>query len=74
MTINSISIIYIEIILYVLFYIFKCIVAYTWGYKLVYIIRCFLKKAYIIRQKDSRTRVIAHLSLQHASILEIQLL
>ena len=42
MTINSISIIYIEIILCILFYIFKCIVAYTWGYKLVYIIRCSL--------------------------------
>ena len=42
-----------KIILCILFYIFKCIVAYTWGYKLVYIIRCSLKKAYIIRQKDT---------------------
>ena len=35
MTINSIYIIYIEIILCILLYIFKCIYAYTWNYKLV---------------------------------------
>ena len=34
-TINSISIIYIEIILCILLYIFKYIYAYVWGYKLV---------------------------------------
>ena len=37
MTINSISIIYIGIILCILLYIFKYIHAYAWGYKLVYI-------------------------------------
>ena len=35
MTINNISIIYVGIILYILLYIFKCIQAYAWGYKLV---------------------------------------
>ena len=35
MIINSISIIYIGIILFILFYIFKCIHAYAWSYKLV---------------------------------------
>ena len=35
MIINSISIIYIRIILYILLYIFKCIHAYAWDYKLV---------------------------------------
>ena len=37
MTINSISIIYMEIILCILLYIFKYIHAYAWGYKLVII-------------------------------------
>ena len=36
MTINSISIIYLGIILCILLYIFKYIHAYVWGYKLVY--------------------------------------
>ena len=37
MTINSIQIIYIGIILCILLYIYKCIHANAWGYKLVYI-------------------------------------
>ena len=35
MTINSILIIYMGTTLCILFYIFKCIHAYTWDYKLV---------------------------------------
>ena len=36
MTINSISIIYIGIILCIILYIFKYIHVYVWGYKLIY--------------------------------------
>ena len=43
MTINSIKIIYIGIILCILLYVFKCIHAYAWGYKLVAYKVLFLK-------------------------------